>query len=253
VSNAQDVVRDHAGEPPVAVVTSGTSGIGLATSQRLRAAGFRVAVFDLHTGTATGADTDLLTLEVDVADERAVARGFAAVTAELGPIRVLVNNAGIGGGPAAGRCHETPVDAWDRVHAVNARGPFLCARAVLPGMIERGYGHIITIASINGLVALPGRCAYTASKGAALMLARSLAADYGRNGIRANAICPGVVRTPLVEQRLEAGVWDVESLVPLGRPGEPAEIAEAVHLLASGQLDYMNGAAWVIDGGWTAI
>jgi NAD(P)-dependent dehydrogenase (short-subunit alcohol dehydrogenase family) len=145
------------------------------------------------------------------------------------------------------------VEVFDRVQAVNTRGPFLCARAALPGMLAAGYGQIITIASINGLVALPGRCAYTTSKGGALMFAKSLAVDYGPRGIRSNAICPGMIRTPLVAARIDAGAWDVPALIPLGRAGQPEEIAEAVCLLASGRLNYLNGAAWVIDGGWTAL
>jgi NAD(P)-dependent dehydrogenase (short-subunit alcohol dehydrogenase family) len=120
-------------------------------------------------------------------------------------------------------------------------------------MLTAGYGQIITIASINSLVALPGRCAYTTSKGGALMFAKSLAADYGPHGIRSNAICPGMVRTPLVAARIDAGTWDVPGMIPLGRAGQPEEIAEAVVVLASGRLDYMNGSAWVIDGGWTAL
>ncbi|HZE66997.1 MAG TPA: SDR family oxidoreductase [Sporichthyaceae bacterium] len=241
-------------ERRTAVVTGGVSGIGKAITEGLRAQEFRVAVFDLDAdAAAAAAGPDGLGVAVDVADARSVDAGVAAVHATLGPVQVLVNNAGIGGGPTAGRCHETPVEVWEHVQAVNTRGPFLCSRAVLPDMLAAGYGQIVTIASINGLVVLPGRCAYTTSKGGAVMFAKSLAVDYGRHGIRSNAICPGMVRTPLVAARIDAGAWDVESLIPLGRPGEPEEIAEAVCLLAAGRLDYMNGAAWVIDGGWTAL
>jgi NAD(P)-dependent dehydrogenase (short-subunit alcohol dehydrogenase family) len=240
--------------PRVAVVTGGASGIGLATTSRLIAAGMRVVVFDVDGDrAAAAAGVDGLGVALDVADETAVGRGIDIVLGRHGRIDVLVNNAGIGGGAAAGRCHETSLEAWERVQAVNVRGPFLCARAVLPTMLAQGYGQVITIASVNALVVLPGRCAYTTSKGAALMFARSLAVDYGAAGIRSNAICPGIVRTPLVEARLAAGAWDVGALVPLGRVADPAELADAVHLLASGRLDYMNGAAWVIDGGWTAL
>ena len=112
---------------------------------------------------------------------------------------------------------------WDRVQAVNVRGPFLCSRAVLPSMIARGSGHIITIASIAGLVAFPGRCAYTASKGAALMLTRSIAVDYAAAGIRANAVCPGMVYTPMTSWRLDQPDLraEVEDRIPVGRVAAP--------------------------------
>ena len=116
---------------------------------------------------------------------------------------MLVNNAGITGSQSATSCGETPVADWDAVFAVNVRGPFLCSRAVLPSMVARGAGHIITIASVAGLVAFPGRCAYTASKGAALMLTRSIAVDYAAAGIQANAVCPGMVYTPMTSWRLD--------------------------------------------------
>lgn len=140
----------------VAVVTGASSGIGLATVERLREARLRVLGLDLD----AGAD-----LVADVGDVASVSAAFAAVLDTYGRVDLLVNNAGIGGGPAAGLCHETPVEVFDRVQAVNLRGPFLCTRAVLPGMLERGSGRIVTVASVNSAVVLPGRCAYTTSKG----------------------------------------------------------------------------------------
>ena len=147
------------------------------------------------------------------------ADAMATVTDRFGGIDVLVNNAGITGSRQAARCHETPVEEWDRVQAVNVRGPFLCSRAVLPSMVARGSGHIITIASVAGLVAFPGRCAYTASKGAALMLTRSIAVDYAAAGIRANAVCPGMVYTPMTSWRLDQPELraEVEGRIPVGR------------------------------------
>ena len=144
---------------------------------------------------------------------------------------------------------------WDRVQAVNVRGPFLCSRAVLPAMVARGSGHIITIASVAGLVAFPGRCAYTASKGAALMLTRSIAVDYAAAGIRANAVCPGMVYTPMTSWRLDQPDLraQVEERIPVGRVATPEEIADAVELLASGRLGYMTGHSLVVDGGMSAI
>ena len=237
----------------VAVVTGGASGIGLATCARLRDEGFAVAALDLRPGGA--ADAATIALPCDVTDEAAVGAAMASVTGRLGQIDVLVNNAGITGSQQATRCHETPVGEWDRVQAVNVRGPFLCSRAVLPSMLAAGSGHIITIASVAGLVAFPGRCAYTASKGAALMLTRSIAVDYAAAGIRANAVCPGMVYTPMTSWRLDQpGLRaEVESRIPAGRVASPDEIADAVALLASGRLAYMTGHPLVIDGGMTAL
>jgi NAD(P)-dependent dehydrogenase (short-subunit alcohol dehydrogenase family) len=241
---------------PVAVVTGGDSGIGAATCASLIAAGMRVAVLDLDPDAAKSvAAGDAFSCAVDVADEGSVNAAFAAVHEEFGRVDVLVANAGITGSRAAGPCHTTPVEEWDRVHAVNVRGPYLCARAVLPGMLERGSGHVITVASVAGMIAFPGRCAYTASKGAALMFARSLAVDYGPSGIRSNAVCPGMVHTPMTAWRLDDPEMRaaMEAKVPLGRVAAPEEIAEAITLLATGRLAYMNGSAVVLDGGWTSI
>jgi NAD(P)-dependent dehydrogenase (short-subunit alcohol dehydrogenase family) len=235
----------------VAVVTGGGSGIGLATSARLAQDGFTVAVLDVQ----PPAEGAALALRCDVTDEADVTTAMATVTGRLGPIDVLVNNAGITGSQEATRCHETPVAEWDKVHAVNVRGPFLCSRAVLPSMVARGSGHIITIASVAGLVAFPGRCAYTASKGAALMLTRSIAVDYAADGIRANAVCPGMVYTPMTSWRLDQPELRVavEARIPAGRVATPDEIADAVALLASGRLGYMTGAPLIVDGGMTAL
>lgn len=237
----------------MAVVTGGASGIGLASCARLRDEGFTVAALDMKPDGA--ADTAALTLRCDVTDEGDVASAMAVVASFFGGIDVLVNNAGITGSQQAARCHETPVDEWDRVQAVNVRGPFLCSRAVLPAMVARGSGHIITIASVAGLVAFPGRCAYTASKGAAVMLTRSIAVDYAAAGIRANAVCPGMVYTPMTSWRLDQPELraEVESRIPVGRVASPDEIADAVALLASGRLAYMTGHPLVVDGGLSAM
>jgi len=238
---------------PVAVVTGGGSGIGLATCVRLAEGGFDVAVLDLRPSAAAGIAA--LAVECDVTDDAGVPAAMTSVVDRLGEIDVLVNNAGITGSRQAARCHETPVAEWDRVQAVNVRGPFLCSRAVLPAMVARGSGHIITIASVAGLVAFPGRCAYTASKGAALMLTRSIAVDYAAAGIRANAVCPGMVYTPMTSWRLDQPDLraQVEERIPVGRVATPEEIADAVELLASGRLGYMTGHSLVVDGGMSAI
>jgi NAD(P)-dependent dehydrogenase (short-subunit alcohol dehydrogenase family) len=236
----------------VAVVTGGASGIGRATVTRLTADGFRVAVLDI--GEAPAGDAELA-LRADVTDGADVQRAFGRVVDTFGRIDVLVNNAGITGSAEATVCHETPVEEWERVQAVNVRGPFLCTRAVLPVMLRQGSGHVITVASVAGLVAFPGRCAYTTSKGAAVLFTKSLAVDYAAAGIRANAICPGMVETPMTKWRLDQPELraQMESRIPLGRVAQPAEIAEAVALLASDRLVYLTGHALVLDGGWTAL
>jgi NAD(P)-dependent dehydrogenase (short-subunit alcohol dehydrogenase family) len=242
-----------AAPPGVVVVTGGCSGIGLATCTRLAADGFTVAVLDIKP--ADTQDGAALALRCDVTDESDVEAAMAAVLERFGRIDVLVNNAGITGSQQAARCHETPVAEWDKVHAVNVRGPFLCSRAVLPSMVARGSGHIITIASVAGFIAFPGRCAYTASKGAALMLTRSIAVDYAAAGIRANAVCPGMVYTPMTSWRLDQPELRaaVEDRIPVGRVAVPEEIADAVALLASGRLGYMTGHPLVVDGGMSAL
>ena len=239
----------------VAVVTGGGSGIGRATVERLAADGFRVAVIELDPDVAIRAAGGGFGVGADVADPGDVENAFAAIVERFGRIDVLVNNAGITGSSAASVCHETPVAEFDRVMAVNVRGPFLCAQAALPVMVRQRSGHIITVASAAGLVAFPGRCAYTTSKGAAVMLTKSLAVDYAACGIRANAICPGMVETPMTQWRLDVPELRAraEASIPLGRVAQPQEIAEAIALLADGRLGYMTGHPWVIDGGWTAL
>ncbi len=238
----------------VAVVTGGGSGIGRATCTRLTADGFTLAVLDVNGDAAkVAAGPDGLGRATDVADASSVEEGVAQVVEAFGRIDVLVNNAGISGSDEATICHETAVDEWDRVVAINTRGPFLCSRAALPVMLAQGGGHIITVASVAGQVPFPGRCAYTASKGAAVMFAKSLALDYAASGIRSNAVCPGFVRTPMTQWRLDIPELRerIEARIPTGRVAEPDDIADAIAVLASGRLGYMTGAALVVDGGWT--
>lgn len=240
----------------VAVVTGGASGIGAATCRKLAAEGLTCAVLDVDTAAAADvAGANHLAVEADVADADSVAGAFAAVHDAFGRIDVLVNNAGIAGSGEATTCLETSVAEWQRVHGVNVTGPFLCTRAALPVMLAQGAGHVITVASVAGLVVFPGRCAYTASKGAALMFAKSVAVDYAAAGIRSNAVCPGFVDTPMTHWRLQQPDLraDVERRIPSGQVAQPDDVADAIAVLAAGRLHYMNGAALVVDAGWTAV
>ena len=240
----------------VALVTGGASGIGRATCARLRDDGFELAVCDLdEAGAAESAGPKGLAAAVDVVDADAVDAFVAAAIERFGRVDVLVNNAGITGNQQSTVLHTTPIDQWDRVIAVNVRGPYLLARAVLPRMIEQGGGHVITIASVAGQVAFPGRSAYTTSKGAALMMAKSIAVDYAAHGIRSNAVCPGMALTNMTRWRLDRPELraEQEARIPLGRVAQPDDIADLVSLLASDRLSYLTGAALVIDGGYTAL
>ena len=239
--------------PAVALVTGAGSGIGRACAERLAAGGARVAAVDLDVRLMDGLDA--LPLAADVSDEAAVAAAVARAGDELGPLDAVVNVAGITGSHAAAECHVTPGDEWRRVIEVNLTGPFLVCHAALPGMLERGRGTIVNVASVAGLVAFPGRCAYSASKGGVVQLTRSLAADYAARGIRANAICPGMVDTPMTRWRLEDPELRgaVLERIPAGRVATTEEVAEAVALLSGDAMPYMNGAMLVLDGGWTAV
>ena len=237
----------------IAVVTGGGSGIGRETCRRLRREGFRLGVLDLDGVSAARAAGSGVGLGVDVSDAAAVSGAFATVEDALGPVDVLVNNAGITGSAAAARLHETPVEEWDRVMAVNVRGVYLCSQAALRSMIPRRSGHIITVASVAGMDPFPARAAYSVSKSAALLLARSIAADYAADGIRSNAVCPGMVETPMTKWRLDQPDLRaaIEDRIPIGRVAQPEDIAEAITLLASDRLSYMTGHGLVVDGGWT--
>ncbi len=236
-----------------ALVTGAASGIGLACVERLTADGLTVVALDIDPDgvEACAAKFGASAVVADVSDPAAV----TAAVAGIGPVDVVANVAGITGSQEATSCHATPVDEWLRVLAVNLTGPFLVCRAVLPGMLDRGAGVIVNIASAAGLVAFPGRCAYSASKGGVLQLTKSIAVDYAARGIRANAVCPGMVATPMTRWRLEDPELGPKAIerIPAGRVAQPEEVAEVVGLLAGGAMAYMNGAALVLDGGWTAL
>lgn len=241
----------------VALVTGAGSGIGFACVERLVGRGLRVAALDID-GEAVEACASrfgALPVTADVSDPRAVSAAVDMVLHELERIDVAANVAGITGSRHAAECHVTPVEEWLRVIGVNLSGTFLVCRAVLPWMLEQGDGIIVNVASVAGLVAFPGRCAYTASKGGVVQLTRSIGVDYAARGIRANAICPGMVDTPMTRWRLEDPELGPQVLarIPQGRAASPEEIADVVALLATGGLPYANGSAIVLDGGWTAL
>ena len=221
------------------VVTGGTKGIGKAIVERFEAAGDRV----VGVGRAT----------CDVTDEEQV----QALFDETGPVDVLVNNAGLAEGAPLTR---TTLDAWRRHLEVNATGAFLCTRAVLGGMLERGEGRIVTVASTAGIRGARYTAAYTAAKHAAVGLMRAVAAETAGTGVTANAVCPGWVRTEMMRRAVEriAATTDRDeeqaeaalvAQMPLGRALEADEVAAAVAFLASPEAAAINGQTLVLDGG----
>jgi 2-keto-3-deoxy-L-fuconate dehydrogenase len=218
-----------------ALVTGAGSGIGAAVAELLTAEDAEVVAADI-----SGTDVHL-----DVRDE-------AEVAAVVRDVDILVNVAGIGSTTTA---PDTPLDVWENVFAVNARGTFLCCKHTIPSMIARGGGSIVNIASVAALVGLKNRAAYCASKGAVVSLTRALAVDHVNDGIRINAVCPGTVDSPWVRRLVEESGESLDDLTarqPLGRLGTPEEVAQAVAYLASDAASFVTGSILVIDGGLTA-
>jgi len=247
----------------VAVITGAGSGLGRATAQLFAAEGAAVACVDQSSAAShstaaaiTASGGRALPLEADVTSATDLARVVEATEHELGPIDVSFANAGIAGTGAAGDVDEA---AWARVIAVNLTGVWLTSRAVLPGMVARGRGSVIHQASAAGIVGVPGIAPYAAAKAGVIGLTRQMAADYSPKGIRVNAIAPGTVPTPLVRATYDAGgglaTNDDEAVrrkFPLGRLGEPGDIASAALYLASDDSNWVTGTVLTVDGGMTS-
>ncbi|KKK04603.1 3-oxoacyl-ACP reductase [Micromonospora sp. HK10] len=240
----------------VAVVTGAGSGIGLATVRRFAAEGARVVCVDIDADAGARAADEVggEFVAVDVSDEAAVRDLFDGVARRHGRVDVAFNNAGISP-PDDDSILETGLDAWERVLRVNTTSVYLCCKYAIPHMRRQGKGSIINTASFVALMgAATSQIAYTASKGGVLAMTRELGVQFAREGIRVNALCPGPVATPLL---LELFAKDPERAarrlvhVPMGRFGNPEEIAAAVAFLASDDASFMTAAQFVVDGGIT--
>jgi NAD(P)-dependent dehydrogenase (short-subunit alcohol dehydrogenase family) len=235
-------------EGKVCVITGAASGIGAETVRRFKEEGATVAGVDLRDD-SPGVD---LALACDVADEEAVRTMFARVREEYGRIDVLFNNAGISPNDDASVL-DTTLEAWQRVQDVNTKSVFLCCKHGIPHLLEGGGGSVINTASFVAVMgAATSQISYTASKGAVLSLSRELGVEFARRGVRVNALCPGPVNTPLLQ---ELFAKDPEKAarrlvhLPMGRFAEAEEIANAVVFLASDESSYVNGSTFMVDGG----
>ncbi len=242
-----------------AIVTGAGSGIGRAIAHRFAAAGAAVVAADLNLAaaeeTADASPEQIVPHQVDVTDEPSVQRLVQATLERFGQIDILVNNAGIG---TTKDLVETDLEEWEHVFAVNVRGVFLCCKHALPSMLARQYGVIINMGSVAGLIGIPQRAAYCASKGAVVTLTKQIAVAYVKQGIRCNCICPGTVDTPWVERLVaqtpdpEAARRALERRQPMGRLVHPDEVAAAALYLASDEAAAVTGSILVVDGGWMA-
>ncbi|WP_166784656.1 MULTISPECIES: 3-oxoacyl-ACP reductase [unclassified Cryobacterium] len=238
----------------VAVITGGASGIGLATAKRFAAEGATVVIGDLDeaAGLAAADQLDCLYVKVDVTDEDEVNALFDTAYLTYGSVDIAFNNAGISP-PDDDSIETTELPAWQRVQDVNLKSVYLCCRSALRYMVKQGRGSIINTASFVAVLgSATSQISYTASKGGVLALSRELGVQFARQGIRVNALCPGPVNTPLLQ---ELFAKDPERAarrlvhIPVGRFAEPEELAAAVAFLASDDSSFITGSTFLVDGG----
>lgn len=242
----------------VCLVTGASRGIGRAIAMAVSDAGAAVAINYHHSEMAalalkeelTANGKQVIAVKADVSNAKMVDDMFLQIEDQLGAVDLLVNNAGIA---FKALLTDTSNEDWARLLDVNLTGPFLCSRRALPSMIRKRFGRIVNIASMQGVCGASCEAAYAASKGGLIALSKSLAAEVGPSGITVNAIAPGPVFTEMLCQDLDEGeLADLLSLLPVGRWGQPEDIARACLFLLSPQNSFVNGSVLVLDGGWKA-
>ncbi|MFA4841813.1 MAG: 3-oxoacyl-ACP reductase [Agrococcus sp.] len=241
----------------VAVITGGGSGIGLATARRMRAEGATVVIGDMDAaaGERAAADVDGHFIRVDVTDQEQVDHLFDDTAARFGAVDVAFNNAGISP-PDDDSIETTELPAWQKVQDVNLKSVYLCSRAALRHMTRQQRGSIINTASFVAVMgSATSQISYTASKGGVLAMTRELGVQFARQGIRVNALCPGPVSTPLLQELFAKDPERAERRlvhVPVGRFGRPEELAAAVAFLASDDASFITASTFLVDGGLSA-
>ena len=242
-----------------AIVTGGGSGIGKAICERIAAAGASVCVSDINEDAAiavaealAAGGTNAVAFKADVSLESDVKETVEFADKELGGLTAIVNNAGFADIERDGDVTETPTDVWDRTMSINLFGVFLGCKFAIPVIEKNGGGAIVNIASAAALLgSCPSQIAYTASKGGVVSMSREIAVCYANRGIRVNTVCPGVTRTPMIEELRpsEEAMRARFRHIPMGRLGDPAEIAGATAFLLSNDAGYITGQEIAVDGG----
>lgn len=244
----------------VAFVTGASSGIGRATALAFAQAGASICVADIQVedGTSTAREIEkrggrAFYVRCDVSKENDITDAIQKTIATYGRLDFGINNAGIEGQQCT--TLECPVENWDRVIAINLTGTWLCMKHQLPHMLKQGSGSIVNVSSIAGVIGFQNIPAYVASKHGVVGLTKTAALEYAKTGIRVNAVCPGVIQTPMIERFTHGEAQAQKMLVegePVGRVGQPEEIASSILWLCSDGASFVTGHPLVVDGGWVA-